>query len=267
MTKGAVHMGWLFLWLGLAFGTQIWLCFRVGRSNVALAIVTFFIGFPGALYSLFKNRGDADTSVTVPFVANVVFSVLFFVSVWQVLLPRLDALNDEFEPPPVVAAAPLAERPLAPAPAELLASAAASAAPAASGAEAAAPADAVDSFSAALREGGLNHTVTRLADSASLPAGVTDAALFSVLPMSSGANPAASAASAASANELSATLFKCESATACRNLAGAYMQQTGDEKRRVLQNGLLLLSLPSAAASEADLTPTAVASVFRKLSP
>lgn len=259
-------MGWLFLWLGLAFGTQIWLCFRVGRSNVALAIVTFFIGFPGALYSLFKNRGDAETSVTVPFVANVVFSVLFFVSFWQVLLPRLDALNDEFEPP-VVAAGSLAERPPVPAPAEAAASVAASAASAASGAEPAAPADAVDTFSAALHGGGLNHTVTRLPASANLPAGVTDAALFSVLPMTSGANPAASAASAASANELSATLFKCESATACRNLAGAYMQQTGDAKRRVLQNGLLLLALPAMAASDGDLTPAAVASVFRKLSP
>lgn len=261
-------MGWLVLWLGLAFGTHIWLCFRVGRSNAALAVVTFFIGFPGALYSLSKNRGDAETSVTVPFVANVVFSVLFFVSVWQVLLPRLDALNREFElsvAPAPVAGAPSA--PVVPASAEFIASATASAAQAASGADAAPfVADAVDTFSAALRGGGLNHTVTRLVASASLPAGVTDAALFSVLPMTSGANPAASAASAASANGLSATLFKCESAAACRNLAGAYMQQTGDEKRRVLQNGLLLLALPSMAASDADLTPAAVASVFRKLS-
>ncbi len=80
-------MGWLFLWLGLAFGTQIWLCFRVGRSNVALAIVTFFIGFPGALYTFFKHRDNADTSVTVPFAANVVFSLLFFASVFRKLSP------------------------------------------------------------------------------------------------------------------------------------------------------------------------------------
>ncbi len=86
------------------------------------------------------------------------------------------------------------------------------------------------------------------------------------MPLSSGAASAASAGSAVSGNELSATLFQCESANACRNLAGAYLQQTGDEKRRVLQNGLLLLSLPPTAASDADLTPAAVASVFRKLS-
>ncbi len=265
-------MGWLVLWLGLAFGTQIWLCFRVGRSSVALAIVTFFIGFPGALYTFFTHRDDPQTSVTVPFVANVVFSLLFFVSVWQVLLPRLDALDDEFDQS-VVASTPMVERPLAsaaPASAELSASAASLAASVASGAQTAPPPDAVDAFSAALREGGLNHTVTRLPASASLPAGVTGAALFSVTPMGSGAVAAASAASAASApaaNELSATLFKCESAHACRNLAGAYLQQTGDEKRRVLQNGLLLLSLPPSSAGDADLTPAAVASVFRKLSP
>jgi hypothetical protein len=43
-------MGLVLLLLGLAFGTQIWLCFRVGRSSVALAVATFFIGFPAALY-------------------------------------------------------------------------------------------------------------------------------------------------------------------------------------------------------------------------
>lgn len=255
-------MGWLFLWLGLALGTQIWLSFRVGRSNVALAIITFFFGFPGALYTFFKHRDNAQASVTVPFVANVVFSLLLFASVWQVLLPRLDALNREFEfsvaPAPTAASA---SAPSSPASAESMASVAAS------GADAAPlVADAVDTFSAALSEGGLGHTVTRLPASTNLPSGVTDAALFSVLPLRSGAAPAASAASSVPGNELSATLFKCESAHACRNLAGAYLQQTGDEKRRVLQNGLLLLSLPPTEASDADLTPTAVASVFRRLS-
>jgi hypothetical protein len=43
-------MGLVLLLLGLAFGTQIWLCFRVGRSSVALAVATFFIGFPAALH-------------------------------------------------------------------------------------------------------------------------------------------------------------------------------------------------------------------------
>ena len=37
-------MGWIFLWLALALATQLWLCFRVARSSIALAIATFFLG-------------------------------------------------------------------------------------------------------------------------------------------------------------------------------------------------------------------------------
>lgn len=245
-------MGWVFLWLGLAFVTQIWLCFRVGRSNVALAIATFFIGFPAALYTFFKQRGESETSVTVPFVANLAFTVLFFVTAWQTVVPLLEAQEALYGPPVLVATPLVAERPQA----------AASSADQAS--VPAAPAeDSIDGFSAALRAGGLNHTVTRLAASTTLPAGVTDAALFSVAPMAAPA--AASAASAPAGEELSATLFKCDSVNACRNLAGVHMQQGGAGKRRVLQNGLLMLSLPPASASDADLTPAAVASVFRKL--
>lgn len=255
-------MGLFFLWLVLAFGTQIWLCFRVARSSVALAIVTFFIGSIGSLYTLFKHRGDPETSVTVPFVANLVFSVLFFVTLWQVVLPKLDAIEDELEAPVAAATTPIADRAspplLAASAASAFASASASEAPA-SAASGVAPVDAADVFSTALRDGGLVHTVTRLPASTSLPPGVTGATLFSVQPMGSGAAPAAAA------KELSATLFKCDSANACRNLAGAYMQQTGANKRRVLQNGLLMLSLPPSDANDADLTPTAVASVFRKL--
>jgi hypothetical protein len=136
---------------------------------------------------------------------------------------------------------------------------------AASAAEPAASAptvDSVEAFSAALRSVGVNHTVTRVAAAASaaLPSGVTSAALFSVTGVG-----AASAASSPAGNELSATLFSCESLSACRSLAGAQMQQGGPDKRRVLQNGLLLLSMPPVVASDADLTPAAVVSAFRKL--
>jgi hypothetical protein len=258
-------MGLFFLWLVLAFVTQIWLCFRVARSSIALAIVTFFLGTIGSLYTLFKHRGDPETSVTVPFVANLVFSLLFFVTLWQVVLPKLDAIEDGFDAPLATVSRPPTDRASAPVLLAAAASAPVAEAPA-SAASGAAVADAADVFSAALRSGGLAHTVTRLPASTSLPPGVTDAALFSVAPLGSGAASAASAASgAAAADELSATLFKCESATACRNLAGAYMQQTGASKRRVLQNGLLMLSLPPSEPNDADLTPTAVASVFRKL--
>lgn len=259
-------MGLFFLWLGLAFATQIWLCIRVARSSIALAIVTFFIGSIGSLYTLFKHRGDPETSVTVPFVANLVFSVLFFVSLWQVVLPKLEEIEDEFEAPVAAAMAPTTDRASSPTLVPAVAATSASAAEApASAASGAAPADSVDVFSAALRDGGLVHTVTRLPASSSLPPGVTDATLFSVTPMGSAASPASAASAAVAANELSATLFKCESVNACRNLAGAYMQQTGASKRRVLQNGLLMLSLPPSEPNDADLTPAAVASVFRKL--
>ncbi|MBC7954578.1 MAG: hypothetical protein H7Y33_01740 [Cytophagales bacterium] len=246
----------------MAFGTQIWLCIRVGRSSVALAIVTFFIGFPGAVYTLFTRRGDKESTVTVPFVFNLVFTVLFFMSVWQTLLPRLEAMDTGLDEP-VVASAPATQPVLRASP---VVSAAAEPPTASSVQPApAAPApDAIDAYAAALRAAGLNHTVTRMAASTSLPAGVTDAALFSVTLMSAAASTA-SAASAAAGSELSATLFKCETAAACRNLAGAYMQQTGPEKRRVLQNGLLMLLMPQAARDDPDLTPAAVASTFRKL--
>jgi len=257
-------MGLFFLWTVLAFATQIWLCFRVARSSVALAIVTFFIGSIGSIYTLFKHRGDPETSVTVPFVANLVFSVLFFVSLWQVVLPKLEAIEDEFEAPVAAATAPTIDRTSSPVLVPAVASASAADAPA-SAASGAAPADVVDVFSAALRDGGLVHTVTRLPASTSLPPGVTDATLFSVAPMGAATSAASAASAAAGGSELSATLFKCESVNACRNLAGAYMQQTGASKRRVLQNGLLMLSLPPSEPNDADLTPTAVASVFRKL--
>jgi hypothetical protein len=255
-------MGWVFLWLGLAFVTHIWLCFRVGRSSVPLAIATFFVGFPAALYTFFKQRGEPETSVTVPFLANIVFIGVFIVTAWQTVIPLLEAQEAQYAAAPV-ATTPLAvERPAVAASAALAASAAAS--PVEQASAPAAPAEnSIESFSAALRSGGLNHTVTRLAASAALPAGVTDAALFSVAPMATAAP--ASAASAPAGEELSATLFKCESVNACRNLAGLHMQQGGASKRRVLQNGLLMLSLPPASASDADLTPAAVASVFRKL--
>ena len=259
-------MGLFFLALGLALVSQIWLSIRVGRSNTALAILTFFIGFPGALYTFLRHRGDEETSVTKPFVANLVFTLLFVASIWLVVMPLLDAQSAEFAKSlgvPVSAG----ERPAAPAiPASAApsASAALTAVAVTEPAASAPSADPIEAFSVALRAAGVNHTVTRMASAASapLPAGVTSAASFSVTGMGPGA---AVAASSPAGNELSATLFNCESLNACRGLAGAQMQQAGPAKRRVLQNGLLLLSMPPAVASDADLTPAAVASAFRKL--
>lgn len=270
-------MRWLFLWLALALGTQLWLCFRVGRSSVPLAIATFFIGPPAAIYTLFKHRGDEETSITVPFVANLVFSVLFLVTAWQVVVPMLEAQELEEMGGATLSAAASAPASPGPAGATLAAGAsvpeAAASAPdaPASVASAADVRDAVEVFSQALRSAGLNHTVTRLPASTTLPPGVTDAALFAIAPMGR-ATAAASAASGGGVgggedSELSVTLFKCDTANACRNLAGAHMQQEGPNKRRVLQNGLLLLSTPPVSADDTDLTPAAVASTFRKLQP
>jgi hypothetical protein len=267
----AVHMGLFFLALGLALVSQIWLSIRVGRSNTALAVVTLVIGFPGALYTFLRHRGNDELSVTRPFVANLVFSLLLLASIWLIVFPLLDAQSAEFEKSLAVAApagmaASAGEHAAAPVrPASAAQSASAVVAAAASAAEPAASAptvDSVEAFSVALRSVGVNHTVTRMAAAASaaLPSGVTSAALFSVTGMS----PASSASSPAG-NELSATLFSCESLSACRSLAGAQMQQGGPDKRRVLQNGLLLLSMPPVVASDADLTPAAVVSAFRKL--
>ncbi|HJW11213.1 MAG TPA: hypothetical protein VJ598_05490, partial [Albitalea sp.] len=219
-------MEWMFLWLALGFASQIWLCFRVSRSSVPLAIATFFIGFPAAVYTLFKHRGDKDTSVTVPFLANLVFSVLFVVSAWSVIVGLIDA---EEMPAASIAAAPMAERaaaPVAPAAAAsspVMAVAASAPAPAAS---AAAP-DAIDKFSDALRSSGVNNTVTRLSSTTTWPAGVVDGALITAAPA------APVPASAPGFGEMSATLLLCNSASDCRDLARAFMEQGGTEKRRV----------------------------------
>lgn len=263
-------MGLFFLALGLALVSQIWLSIRVGRSNTALAIVTLVIGFPGALYTFLRHRGDDELSVTRPFVANLVFSLLLLASIWLIVIPLLDAQSAEFEKSLAVAApagvaasaGEHAAAPVRPASAAQSASAVVAAASAAEPAASAPTVDPIEAFSAALRSVGVNHTVTRMAAAASaaLPVGVTSAALFSV----TGMGPASSASSPAG-NELSATLFSCESLSACRSLAGAQMQQGGPDKRRVLQNGLLLLSMPPVVASDSDLTPAAVVSAFRRL--
>jgi hypothetical protein len=263
-------MKWVLVSLALAFITQIWLCLRVGRSSVALALFTFFLGPIGAVYTLFKHRGDSETSVTVPFVANLVFIALFLVTAWQVVLPALEADAREFDRVADVlpagtapATKPEAATLVASAPVAGGASTASAVMAMASEAASSAASDPVEAFSQALRSGGLQHTVTRLPASTPLPAGVAEAVLFAVSPL--GQAPSASAASAPGGAELAVTLFKCESAPACRNLAGVHLQQAGPDKRRVLQNGLLLLSTPPASANDNDLTPTAVTSAFRKL--
>ncbi len=237
-------MRWFFLFLGLAFVTQIWLCVRVGKSSVPLAIVTLLIGFPGALYSLFTNHGDDDTTVTVPFVVNVAFMALLFGSIWYVVLPALDAQEAQFRDPAVEAVFTAAkETPIFPV------------APPASAAPPSA-ADPVDAFAAALRSAGLRHHVSR-AVAGDRPAGTVEAANFSVTAL---ALPGQRESSGA---ELPVTLYQCATASDCRRLAAVLLQQDRNDAARLVPNGLLLLSVP--VAQDGDLTPAAVTSAFRKL--
>lgn len=245
-------MKWVLVLLGLALATQIWLAFRVGRSNVGLALVTFFLGSIGALFTLVKHRNEEETTITVPFFVHLVLTVLFLGAVWWVVLPALEAQEREFYQPTTQLAPPAKAASAAPAP--IVAASQSQAASAAASAPVA-MVDPVDALSKALTAAGLNHVVTRVTDASKLPAGVTSAALYSVVPVGS-----ASAASAAAG--YSVTLFVCESAAACRSLAGAQMRQSGG---RMLQNELLLLATPPVVANDTDLTPTAVASTFRKL--
>ncbi len=264
-------LGLFFGALGLAVISQIWLSLRVGRSNTPLAIATFFIGFPAAVYTFFRYRADPEKTVSRAFIANIFFLLLLAASWLLIVVPLLDAQAAAFDKSlRVTGAARPGERVSAVASASAIAKSAAASALAAASAPAPAAsavvANPIEAFSAALRESGLKHSVTRMAAAAALPSGVIDAALFSVESMSLVAG-AASAASAAGTPipDIPVTLFSCESAEACRSLAGAYLQLSGAGKRRILQNGLMLLSLPPVNVNDADLTPAAVASVFRKL--
>lgn len=263
-------MKWILLWLALAFATHLWLCLRVGKSSVALAVATFFLGPLAALYTLFKHHGDGETSITVPFVANLVVGIGFAVVAWQVLWPMMQAA--ELERYGMVAgmtapAAPAAVRSPAAASATVPAAAsgpdtgaAAASGSTASGASAPATADVVEMYAQTLREAGLQVSVSR----AALPPGVAEVAIYSVTTLGN------AAASGPPGAPYIVTLYRCETLAACRSVAGSQMQLSGADRRRMLQNGLLILSTPAPGdpvAGEADLTPTAVASAFRKLQP
>lgn len=256
-------MGWVFLWLALAAITQIWLCFRVARSSVGLAVGTFFLGGIAAAYTLFKERDDPETNVTVPFIANLVFSLLFVISGWQVIkttmLEQADLEDepavsqaDERNAPTVPAAMPMAAR------VETPASAPAPAPEPTPVPQSTAALDSVDAYSAELQRIGIAHAVTRKPATVKLPVGVVDSALVDVQAVASGASEAGSP-------KLSATLFRCHSTPACRDVAGTYMHQSA-RRARVVQNGATLLVLPVAGGGELDGLQANMVGAFRKLS-
>lgn len=256
-------MGALLLWLALGLVTQLWLCFRVARSSVPLAIATFLLGPIGALYTVFKHHGDEETSVTTPFVANLVCCVFLFVVGWQQLMALAEDMPAE---PGLRAAAEAAETEPGFTPTSL-----AAATPARSREEAPPPVDPIDVLAADLRGVGVQSTVLRLPATTRLPEGVVSGAQ---LAMSSvpGAGAWINAPSAASAPvgpavpaELSALFLRCEATTTCRGVARAYMAQDPATRPRVLQNGTMLLLISNPNAADMGSMHNVVASAFRHL--
>jgi hypothetical protein len=256
-------MGWVFLWLSLAAITQIWLCFRVARSSVALAVGTFFLGGIAAAYTLFKERDDPETNVTVPFIANLVCCLLLVISGWQVIKATMleEADVDEapvvaqangLDAPTLPAAMPMAAR------VETPASVPTPTPDPTPAPRSTAPLDSVDAYSAELQRIGIAHAVTRRPATVKLPAGVVDSALVDVQAPTSGASQTGSP-------KLSATLFRCHSTPACRDVAGVYMHQSA-RGARVVQNGATLLVLPVAGGGELDGLQANMVGAFRKLS-
>lgn len=266
-------MGAFLLWLALGLVTQLWLCFRVARSSVPLAIATFLLGPIGALYTLFKHHGEEETSVTTPFVANLVCCVLLVVVGWQQLMALAEGMPSE---PGLMAASEASEKDAGFTPASLTAANPGSGAAPASAQEAAPPADPIDVLAADLRRVGVQSTVLRLPATTRLPEGVMSGAQLAMSSMPGAgewmhAPGSASAASAppgsARQAELSVLFLRCDAATTCRGVARAYMAQDPATRPRVLQNGTLLLLISNINTANTGSMHNVVASAFRHLPP
>jgi hypothetical protein len=266
-------MGWFFLWLALGLATQVWLCFRVARTSVPLAIATFLLGPIGALYTLFKEHGEEETSVTTPFIANLACSALLFMSGWQALTKMMQ------EPPAELQAAAEAGQLSADAPAAAGGLTPASLEVASPAAAAAQRQDPLEQLAAELHGAGVQSTVLRMPAGARLPEGVISGAqlaLVSVPGKGTWMNPpamvevaasagASAAGTAPAAAEVSAIFLRCEAATTCRGVARAYMLQDAATRPRVLQNGPMLLLISTSNAAQAGHLHSVVASAFRHL--
>jgi hypothetical protein len=268
-------MSWFFFWLALCLGTQVWLCLRVSRTSVFLAIATFLLGPIGALYTLFKEHGEEETSVTTAFVANLACSVFLFMSGWQMLAALMEAPPEGQEGMEMAAAAeggePAAPQGLTPASLDVPPATA----PALTQQ---APADPLDLLATDLRSAGVQSTVQRMPAGSKLPEGVVSAAQLAMtgapgtgawLNMAAAEGTSAPAASPAGTApalvEVSAIFLRCEAAAACRGVARAYMLQDAATRPRVLQNGPMLLLISNSNAAQAGHLHSVVASAFRHL--
>lgn len=261
-------MGGLLLWLALGLVTQLWLCFRVARSSVPLAIATFLLGPVGALYTVFKHHGDEETSVTTPFVANLVCCVFLFVAGWQQLMALVEGMPAD---PGLVAAAAEAGGKEAGYTPTSLSEAAPGNAAAPAREEAPPAADPIDVLAADLRGVGVQSTVLRLPATTRLPEGVVSGAelALSSVPGAGEWMRAAAAASApagpARPAELTALFLRCQATTACSGVARSYMAQDPATRPRVLQNGTMLLLISNFNGTDMGSMHSVVASAFRHL--
>lgn len=264
-------MGGLLLWLALGLVTQLWLCFRVARSSVPLAIATFVLGPVGALYTVFKHHGDDETSVTTPFVANLVCCVCLFVAGWQQLMALVDGMPAD--PASMAAAAEERDKEAGYTPTSLVATAPSPAMNAAPAHEEAPAADPIDVLAADLRGVGVQSAVLRLPATTQLPEGVVSGAELSLTSVpgagewmrtaESASAPAVGAAPAA----LTALFLRCQATTACSGVARSYMAQDPAMRPRVLQNGTMLLLISNVKGADVGHMQSVVASAFRHLPP
>lgn len=260
-------MGWFFLWLALGLATQVWLCLRVARSSVALAIATFFLGPIGALYTLFKEQGDEETNVTRPFMANLACSVLLVMSAWQLMAGLLQA-----PPPEEALTASAGPADTADAAGALTTASLALPSTRAPALVPEAPADPLETLTSDLRSVGVQTTVLRLPPTSKLPEGVVSGAQLAMSGapgsgawLQAGLEGAGAAAPAVGASEVSALYLRCEATAACRAVARAYMLQDPATRPRVLQNGSMLLLISNSNAAQASHLHSVVASAFRHL--
>lgn len=270
-------MKWVFVWLALCLATQVWLCFRVARSSVPLAIVTFFLGPLGAVYTVFKHRGDEETSATLPFALNLVFTMLLVGAAWQ----AASSMTEEEQGDVAEQGQQQVAESEGTSPAMLSSGGSGDSAVTGGGGgdsepEAAAPTASGDPWavlSSALQVAHVKHAITHLPVDAKLPEGIADAAHITLsgpdatapalaVAAASAASPAANAASAV---ELTALVLRCEQDQACRSVAAGYMQQASANRPRVLQNKQMLMVLPPGEFDDAFGSGSVLVSAFRRM--
>jgi hypothetical protein len=71
MDADAGSLGSALLYYVFAFAMVIWMCVKIARGSLVLALLTFFL-WPLALLSLIRNWGNPQTDIRIPFFAAVV---------------------------------------------------------------------------------------------------------------------------------------------------------------------------------------------------